>query len=184
MGYDIETVKEIADIPEGYVPQDPDFPGYWRFSDVGMEVMVEILVKAGVVSTDDEIPDFPEWPEDMDEEREEELEDLVYNEDSEAFDPTPEELSLVAEMRKILSTGSKKEGMVPWFKFLSSDGWIIKPHECELIVKGIRKAHEELGASLFDLDNCDDDPEEIGEWVWKWVSFNELASNHGGYVIF
>jgi hypothetical protein len=69
-------------------------------------------------------------------------------------------------------------------KFKSNDNWHVTPLECRFIAKRLRRGIvESVHAELMLLYDDAPSDEEMGRWLDEFASFNERASEHGGYRV-
>jgi hypothetical protein len=213
MGMDIYMVEVPAGLPPGYVPHDREQPDYYRFTTSSMAAMLALMEAARVIANDP-VPACPRWPPEG--VRDDRLPLIEASLSSERLDAalTQSERQTVLEAivrnATLRSTRSHTAGKVPAFKFLSNDGWIVIPEECDAIAAALYRHAEHT--SVHDLGLAEaayqekqravllprsvagelvllgDEPlglslAELRAWVREWAAYNELASRHGGYRV-
>jgi hypothetical protein len=178
MGYDMKMVRTPASVPAGYQPQYDGQPEYHRFNIHWMPRMRDMMQRAQVLDDCGEPFELlPWWPPDgLTRERADQLEESP---DS----ATAEEKALLAgyeETReRVLAEVSSEEGKVGYWKFCSNDGWHVTPDECRLIAD---KLSRNLGPDLWaDLDI---EAEPAREALARWIDFNRLAAENGGFRVY
>ena len=74
---------------------------------------------------------------------------------------------------------SADPALVPAYKFLSNDGWIVTPEECDIVASALERGLRETRAHL------EPSPEEEGglDFLDRFARFNRAAQKHGGYVV-
>jgi hypothetical protein len=213
MGFDMHMLEPptAAEVKKANLPDDA---GTFRFNSARMPVMVLTMVLAGALADDDVAPDLPAWPpKDAPKDRKTALEQAGTDPKAETK-LTPAEKKALADAKKATHdaqvTRSKHTGMVPAFKFATSDGFIVTGDEAGIIATKLRAYAAKVDAAqLAKLEKTFHDQQkplvdaakQRGEtipyadqplgltvdrfrtWVAGWVAYNEVASHHGGYRV-
>lgn len=193
---------------------DKDQPDYFRFNWGGMHAMVMAMVAAGALAEDDKAPALPPWPpKGMTADTQARFE-AAYGDPKAEAKLSPAERTqlraLRATQQRLLATHSKHKGMVPAYKFLSNEGWIVAGDECRTIATRLRayakrvtqKDLDALGKAYADAqrplteaikkegeitvvgnESLGISVDEFRTWAAEWAAYNEVAAKHGGYHI-
>lgn len=173
----------------GYIPQNEDNLGYFRFHNAAMGGMLDIMNEAGTLDVELEQDEIPKWPpEGIAADRIDELGAFIFDGREPTSLPTSSEMAVIEEWRSaadtVLGKRSTQNGKVPVFKFLSNDYWIVFPEECLAIASGLRQALEQNKPNIIPTEEESGmAPDEAREWILSWVSYNEVAATHGGYRV-
>ncbi len=190
MGFDIRMEREPSSYPPDYEPQYAGEPAYYRIVEGSQWIILGIMIAAGVVDTEKEPPEIPEWPPlSMSDERFEQIE--PYMDDPIALRGvlTPEEWQLYESYQRELGEATEVNsvwpGLVPAFKFKSSDGWLVSPAECRSIADGLDKllrvGHPPLFQWLEKEKGCSATVAQ--ELIRSWGGYNRVASECDGYRV-
>lgn len=161
MGYDMQWEKDGSD------------EGYFRANIWGMGTLRYTMYLAGVLDEEAEMPQWPERPKDLKEER----------------DDDPRAIELEKQRDATRATRSTDPGKVPIFKFGSNDGWIVTPEESRLIADKVDAMLAKIDGGepfvlTFDdkedfvLDAKKTAPERM-KFVKDWAVYNRKCADAG-----
>jgi hypothetical protein len=191
MGFEMNTVLPVKDLPEDYAPIFDEMPGYYQLRFSAMFEVVAVMAAAGFLDEEMTAPRLPRWPpRGIPEERAEQLRPVLLDPKKLQRRIRPDEAPTLERFLKRwrAATGrrSKAPGKVPAFKFTSNDGWWVRPEECRLVSTELaaalrdrpRSLHEGLRARGYKRSLRD-----VEDLVAPWAVYNRIAADHGGYRV-
>lgn len=197
MGYELHMRRKPPRIPPAFEPQYEGQPEYFRFNIYGMQSMRQIMSRAELLDDDVDV-DWPEFPPaGWDEERAWMLVEAIDAERAEdSSDPDgalrveppptlPERVavtSYLAARDAVRAVRSPNPARVPTAKFCSNDGWLVTPDECLVLARGLRRALDDVGPALWEVEDLSD--HEARRWIEQWIAYNALAAENGGYHVY
>ena len=190
MGYDMQMLRQPAPLPPDYEPQYADDPGYFRVVQHGMPVLSLFMFLAGVIDEDEEGPAFPPWPPEgiADAQRAE----AILDAENVAVPPVTESerdamRAWEARADVVRRTLSQLPGRVPAFKFGLQMDWIVSEGEAQIIASGLRRALAETPEVFVDavaqIPDAGLSGDEALAWIRRWMRFNEISADNGGYRV-
>lgn len=175
----------------------PDDPSYFRLNIWGMSTMRDIMDALGIgywapspdfpssdgIDWDDESsPEYLAWEEEANKARAQSPRPTVTN----ALGLASSEVWEQPTFSRI--SGEKELFGLPLHKFTSNDGWIVTPDDIREALKIYRslKPADILSVVKHYTDQFSDGakPEDVVEWLDRWMVWNEQAMLHGnGYEV-
>lgn len=195
MGFWMQFVQPSTKLPDWYEPTDPDYPDQYQLSIQGMDAIDWAMDFMRVLDVGVRHPEFPRWEDvGLDRERGQELFQFwVYR-------PSPGEQTIDDVIkpherqpyheyitRFEAATGqSAPPNKALGYKFMSCDGWHVKPDECLAIADAITSGLlNDLDILVSAMDECGypHTNESFIGLLSPWSTYNRAAALFGGYRV-
>lgn len=196
MGRTSVEAEEASEVVEKlYTVLHETQKSYFRANIWGMEVLRNVMFDFGMIyvgDKDDELPEFPDFPEVSDPEESDILEEMIYSlrDDTQInIEDAPPHLAMVAnvynEQRLDALTYHPRGGsVIPLHKLTSNDGWVVSTHECAEALKAYVKAIDDrCTTAVFDKHFPAKDFNGWYKFWENWVVFLRTSMNHGGFRV-
>jgi hypothetical protein len=190
MGFTMRFAQPARTLPDWYQPSEPDDPSSYQLTFGGMFEVAAAMAVADLLDEEMATPKLPRWPpRGISPQRADELRLHLFTPELDDV-IKPRELPLVADFLKRFSraTGRRSNslGRVPAFKFLSNDGWLVTPDECQLIADGLDTALAKRRAELvrgLRAQGYSRTAKTVADLLIWWAQYNRVAADHGGYRV-
>lgn len=192
----MQMVASPAGWIKGYTPQTCGLPSLYQFANRTMADMVDVMIAAGVLDTQEAPRELPPWPpKGISQKRVAALGAELFLDGANSYvvftypnEPTTREAKLFDSWAKattaLLCGRSAATDKVPACKFESTAGWFVSPEECRLIAEALdRQLDRQPDRLLASLLASGWTPTKAEKWIRSWASYNRVAADHGGYRV-
>lgn len=158
---------------DAWAASDAAHKSYFRLNVWGMSVCVELMEKAGMVTSQGKLlwpelsnyglTEYPDDPEYYDGHERAEIEAKL----------TEQGRAFLQASKAVIEYEPQPVAGIPAHKFWSNDGWLVTPKQCEAALSAWEAAAPELRASI----------EAEREWWPGWIEFLTHSKDRGGFRV-